>query len=256
MSNKELPNVKHDSELQKAIKDFGMACAYKEVEQRIAAALKLEDAICGYARAALAAQPDAPASDWPDVSPAGLRKMAEIAAPNNGAVFRAAADEIERLSAERAPELTDDLEHAVASACVKLATQPLEQKPVEIDGIVSEAMRRYLRTCQSGGMSRKRAEFVQACVDDAERLNYFKLAIAQAILSDRAHQAQPEQVAQDSARLDWLCQQFVTVRIPLRYGSRECFMGSPDDNDGESVPWDIRSKIDAARASGQEGEKQ
>lgn len=41
----------------------------------------------------------APASDWPDVSPAGLRNMAEIAAPNNGAVFRAAADEIERLSA-------------------------------------------------------------------------------------------------------------------------------------------------------------
>ena len=49
---------------------------------------------------ASAAQPDAPASDWPDASPAGLRKMAEIAAPNNGAVFRAAADEIERLSAQ------------------------------------------------------------------------------------------------------------------------------------------------------------
>ena len=48
----------------------------------------------------------APASDWPDVSPAGLRKMAEIAAPNNGVVFRAAADEIERLSAERAPAPT------------------------------------------------------------------------------------------------------------------------------------------------------
>ena len=104
MSNKELPNVKHDRELQKAIVEFGTACAYNEVEQRIAAALKLEDAICDYARAALAAQPDAPASDWPDVSPAGLRKMAEIAAPNNGAVFRAAADEIERLSAAQAPE--------------------------------------------------------------------------------------------------------------------------------------------------------
>ena len=56
------------------------------------------DQMRDYARAALAAQPDAPASDWPDVSPAGLRKMAEIAAPNNGRVFRAAADEIERLS--------------------------------------------------------------------------------------------------------------------------------------------------------------
>lgn len=57
--------------------------------------------------------------------------------------------------------------------------------------------------------------------------------------------------AQDAARLDWLGEQFVTVRIPLRYGSRECFMGSPDDNDGEPVPWNIRAKIDAARAGGE-----
>lgn len=69
------------------------------------------DAMQEYARsavrAALAAQPDAPASDWPDVSPAGLRKMAEIAAPNNGAVFRAAADEIERLAAQPVAQATN-----------------------------------------------------------------------------------------------------------------------------------------------------
>lgn len=63
----------------------------------------------------------------------------------------------------------------------------------------------------------------------------------------------PEQVAQDSARLDWLCEQFVTVRTPMRYGSAPCFLGSPDDNDGESVPWDIRAAIDAARARGEGG---
>lgn len=54
------------------------------------------------------------------------------------------------------------------------------------------------------------------------------------------------EVEKDAARLDWLCRQFVTVRIPLRYGSRECFMGSPDDGDGDSLPWDIRAAIDAA----------
>lgn len=35
--------------------------------------------------------------EWPDVSPEGLRKMAEIAAPNNARVFHAAADVIEAL---------------------------------------------------------------------------------------------------------------------------------------------------------------
>lgn len=58
----------------------------------------------------------------------------------------------------------------------------------------------------------------------------------------------PADVMADAKRIDWLCNQFVTVRIPLRYGSKECFMGSPDDDDGEYVPWDIRKAIDAARA--------
>jgi hypothetical protein len=61
-----------------------------------------------------------------------------------------------------------------------------------------------------------------------------------------ALEAENAELRKDAERLDWLSQQFVTVRIPLRYGSRECFMGSPDDNDGESVPWDIRARIDAA----------
>jgi hypothetical protein len=42
-----------------------------------------------------------PEPEWPDVSPAGLRKMAEIAAPNNGRVFNAAADVIEGLQGGR-----------------------------------------------------------------------------------------------------------------------------------------------------------
>jgi len=51
----------------------------------------------------------------------------------------------------------------------------------------------------------------------------------------------------DTKRLDWLCRQFVTVRIPLRYGSETCFMGSPADDDGDLVPWDLRAAIDAVK---------
>jgi len=50
----------------------------------------------------------------------------------------------------------------------------------------------------------------------------------------------------DAERLDWLSRQFVTVQIPLRFGTKACFTGFPVDGDGESEPWDIRAEIDAA----------
>ena len=59
--------------------------------------------------------------------------------------------------------------------------------------------------------------------------------------------AQLAEAQKDAARLDWLGNQFVTVRVPLRYGSKECFMGSPPDNDGEFIPWNIRAEIDAVK---------
>ena len=77
----------------------------------------------------------APASD---VSPAGLRKMAEIAAPNNGAVFRAAADEIERLSARAEPstppagEREDALRRALEIIALGDAQNPQAQAAEEL----------------------------------------------------------------------------------------------------------------------------
>ncbi len=62
----------------------------------------------------------------------------------------------------------------------------------------------------------------------------------------------PQPAAQDAELLDWLGNQYVTVRIPLPYGSRECFIGSPDDNDGAAPsPWDIRAAIRTAIAAQQ-----
>ena len=68
--------------------------------------------------------------------------------------------------------------------------------------------------------------------------------------------AEVERYKADTERLDWLCKQYVTVRIPMRYGSRMCFLGSPEDGDGETFPWDIRAAIDTARsaASGESAE--
>jgi hypothetical protein len=62
-----------------------------------------------------------------------------------------------------------------------------------------------------------------------------------------------EGLRRDAERIDWLCEQYVVVRIPLRYGSKECFQGSPEDGDGETFPWDIRASIDAAIRNGGEG---
>lgn len=78
----------------------------------------------------------APASDWPDVSPAGLRKMAEIAAPNNGAVFRAAADEIERLSA--AQEVPADILKYAKSMQKQGYSGPLMWASKIIDWVVEQ----------------------------------------------------------------------------------------------------------------------
>jgi len=59
--------------------------------------------------------------------------------------------------------------------------------------------------------------------------------------------------ARDAARLDWLEKMTVNVRIPLRYGSRDLFWTSPDDDDSDVGPSDIRAKIDIAIASQQKG---
>lgn len=65
------------------------------------------------------------------------------------------------------------------------------EERIQIKAIVSEAMHRYLRVCSSGGMSKRRIDTVMASVEDAERLGYFDLAIAQAILADRARRESP-----------------------------------------------------------------
>jgi hypothetical protein len=49
----------------------------------------------------------------------------------------------------------------------------------------------------------------------------------------------------DKEMIDWLEMQYVTVRIPLRYGSRECFMASPEEQEADwpAEPSDLRDKI-------------
>lgn len=48
-------------------------------------------------------------------------------------------------------------------------------------GVIPNAIRGYLRRCSSGGMPKEHIDIVQANVDEADRLGYFKLAIAQTL---------------------------------------------------------------------------
>lgn len=49
----------------------------------------------------------------------------------------------------------------------------------------------------------------------------------------------------DKEMLDWLEMQYVVVRVPLRYGSRECFSASPVEIEADwpAEPSNIRQLI-------------
>jgi hypothetical protein len=61
---------------------------------------------------------------------------------------------------------------------------------IKLDHLIPNAMRRYFRVCSSGGLPKKTIDKVMVYVEEAERLNYFKLAIAEAMLT-----ASPEPAA-------------------------------------------------------------
>ena len=66
-----------------------------------------------------------------------------------------------------------------------LAPQAEPVRPANFDGVIPTAIHGYLRRCSSGGMSKKHVDIVQANVDEAERLGYFKLAIAETMIAAR-----------------------------------------------------------------------
>lgn len=53
-------------------------------------------------------------------------------------------------------------------------------------------------------------------------------------------------VGDDAARMDWLATKVVNVRQGARYGSRDMFWSSPDE---EGEPSDLRAQIDARIAN-------
>lgn len=62
-------------------------------------------------------------------------------------------------------------------------------------------------------------------------------------------QAQQSEDARDKQRLDWLEGMVVNVRENLRYGSKDRFWATPADDDGDTLPSDIRKQIDRAIAA-------
>jgi hypothetical protein len=57
---------------------------------------------------------------------------------------------------------------------------------------------------------------------------------------------------EDAARMDWLMQHTVNVRVHMRYGSRNLFWAGPEEGDGEILPSDLRDRIDSALLAAKE----
>ncbi len=90
----------------------------------------------------------------------------------------------------------EGIEDAVGRLAALVEAQQSEVASSSIfDGVIPAAIRRYLRKCSSGGMSKKHIDIVQINVDEAERLDYFKLAIAEAVIASRVATPQPAPVA-------------------------------------------------------------
>lgn len=79
-----------------------------------------------------------------------------------------------------------------------------------------------------------------------------RLTDAQSALESerQAHAAEVERLRGDAARMDWLMEHTVNVRVHMRYGSRNLFWAGPQEGDGEILPSDLRTRIDQAIARG------
>lgn len=97
--------------------------------------------------------------------------------------------------------LTENAAHAAwqARAALSQRAEVPQQTSANFDDVIPTAIRRYLRRCSSGGMSKKQIDIVQANVDEAERLGYFKLAIAEAMLAAAPQPQQAEQQGSSTA---------------------------------------------------------
>lgn len=80
---------------------------------------------------------------------------------------------------------------------------------------------------------------------------YEKVPSVSRVLLAEVERLTAAETGADVKRMDWLVRQIVEVRTPLRYGSLKNFLASPDDDDGEILPSDLRSKIDAAESNAQ-----
>jgi hypothetical protein len=84
-----------------------------------------------------------------------------------------------------------------------------------------------------------------------------RLSDAQAALQALAAEKDVEIAAlkEDAARMDWLMQHTVNVRVHLRYGSRNLFWAGPEEGDGEILPSDLRDRIDSALLAAKEAKQ-
>ena len=87
-------------------------------------------------------------------------------------------------------------------------------------------------------------------VQNGEQLLDALVRLSDAESAIKARDSEIEQLRGDAARMDWLMQHTVNVRVHLRYGSTNLFWAGPEEGDGEILPSDLRTRIDQAIARG------
>jgi hypothetical protein len=77
-----------------------------------------------------------------------------------------------------------------------------------------------------------------------ERFLSGEFETAKEMITEFERELKLEAGSKDTARLDWLEDQHVAVRVPAVYGSKSLFHSFPTDGGGEE-PSDIRAQVDA-----------
>ena len=143
----------------------------------------------------------------------------------------------------------DDAARIIARA---ILDQGNEQTDVDADAMfiaaAREAIPALLADLEEAMQFCRYKEFASAVREMEQQISSLKAMNAELREDLAATRKQLEPYKRDAELMNWLERMTGNVRVPLRYGSEDLFWACPGDDDGESLPSNIRSKIDASFA--------
>jgi len=143
---------------------------------------------------------------------------------------------------------------------IKQEAQGGQVPPIKLDDLIPNAMRRYFRVCSSGGLSKKTIDKVMVYVEEAERLNYFKLAIAEAMLAATlATPAQAEQKPTAQQIADYLRGLDGMVAVKAEDANNYCrvlsALGMEEEGDPVAAIEDLKAAVHDAEEAAPQAEQ-